>query len=44
MLQIHAIEPMDHSGVTSLAMWRNCIIASYANGMIRCFDAESGKF
>ena len=43
MAQINAIEPFDQSGVTSLAIWNNCIIASYANGMIRFFDPENGK-
>jgi hypothetical protein len=43
MAQINAIQPMDESGVTSLSIWNNCIIASYANGMIRFFDPENGK-
>lgn len=43
MLQISAIEPIDDSGVTSLSMWRDCIIAAYANGTIRFFDATKGK-
>ncbi|CAF4536944.1 unnamed protein product, partial [Rotaria magnacalcarata] len=34
---------MDDSGITSLSIWKNCIAASYANGMIRFFDAESGQ-
>jgi hypothetical protein len=37
------IEPMDHSGVTSLALWQNCLIAGYANGMIRIFDTKHGE-
>ncbi|CAM4920892.1 unnamed protein product [Rotaria socialis] len=41
LLQTNAIEPMDDSGITSLSLWKNCIAASYANGMIRFFDAES---
>jgi hypothetical protein len=43
MLQVNVIEPIDHSGITSLSMWGNCIIASYANGMIRFFDAAHGE-
>jgi len=43
MAQINAIQPLDESGVTSLAIWNNCIVASYANGMIRCFDPENGE-
>ena len=43
MAQINAIEPFDQSGVTSLAIWNNCIVASYANGMIRFFDPENGE-
>ena len=43
MAQINAIQPLDDSGVTSLAIWNNCIIASYANGLIRFFDPENGK-
>jgi hypothetical protein len=43
MLQINTIEPIDHSGITSLSIWKDCIIASYANGMIRFFDAAHGK-
>ncbi|CAF4805770.1 unnamed protein product [Rotaria socialis] len=43
LLQTNAIEPMDDSGITSLSLWKNCIAASYANGMIRFFDAESGQ-
>ena len=42
MSQINALQPIDDSGVTSLTIWNNCIIASYANGMIRCFDPENG--
>jgi len=42
-LQINAIEPVDNSGITSLSMWKNCIIAGYANGMIRVFDAVNGE-
>ncbi|CAF4965791.1 unnamed protein product, partial [Rotaria magnacalcarata] len=41
LLQTNTIEPMDDSGITSLSIWKNCIAASYANGMIRFFDAES---
>ena len=41
--QRHDIEPMDHSGVTSLALWQNCLIAGYANGMIRIFDTKHGE-
>jgi len=43
MAQINAIQPADTSGITSLAIWNNCIIAGYANGMIRFFDPENGK-
>jgi len=43
MLQVNVIEPIDHSGITLLSMWKNCIIASYANGMIRFFDAVHGE-
>ncbi len=43
MSQINAIQSVDESGVTSLAMWNNCIAASYASGMIRFFDPENGK-
>jgi len=43
MLQTNVIEPIDDSGITSLAMWNNCITAGYANGMIRFFDAANGK-
>ena len=34
---------MDHSGVTSLALWQNYLIAGYANGMIRIFDTKHGE-
>lgn len=43
MAQINAIQSADDSGVASLSIWNNCIIASYANGMIRIFDPENGK-
>ena len=43
MSQINMIESIDGSGVTSLGIWNNCIVASYANGMIRFFDPENGK-
>jgi hypothetical protein len=43
MLQINAIQPIGNSGIISLAMWNNCIIAGYANGMIRVFDAINGE-
>jgi hypothetical protein len=43
MLQVNVIESIDESGITSLAIWRNCIAAGYANGMIRFFDAENGE-
>lgn len=43
MSQTTSIAPSDDSGITSLSMWKNCIIASYANGMIRIFDVTSGK-
>ena len=43
MSRINAIESIDESGVTSLAIWNNCIAASYANGMIRFFDPENGE-
>ncbi|CAF4046095.1 unnamed protein product [Rotaria sp. Silwood2] len=43
MLQKHVIEPMDDSGITSLSIWKNCIAAGYANGMIRLFDAGSAQ-
>jgi WD40 repeat protein len=43
MLQINLIQSIDESGITSLAIWNNCIAASYANGMIRFFDPENGK-
>jgi WD40 repeat protein len=43
MAQINAIQPIDESGVTSLSIWNNCIIASYVNGMIRFFDPENGE-
>lgn len=43
MLQVNVIEPADNSGITSLSLWKNCIIAGYANGMIRFFDAMNGK-
>ncbi len=42
MAQINVIQPVDESGITSLVIWNNCIIASYANGMIRFFDPENG--
>lgn len=44
MVQTNTIEPVDNSGITSLAMWKEFIIASYANGMIRIFDAVNGEF
>jgi hypothetical protein len=43
MLQRNVIQPVDDSGITSLALWKNCITAGYANGMIRIFDAINGK-
>jgi WD40 repeat protein len=43
MLQTNVIEPVDDSGITSLSMWKNCITAGYANGMIRFFDAINGE-
>ena len=43
MLQINVIESIDNSGITSLSMWKNRIVAAYANGMIRIFDAVNGK-
>ncbi|CAF0776243.1 unnamed protein product [Adineta steineri] len=43
MSQINAIQSVDESGVTSLAIWNNCIAASYANGMIRFFDPENAQ-
>jgi WD40 repeat protein len=44
MSQINAIQPIDDSGVTSLTIWNNCIVGGYANGMIRFFDPENGKY
>ncbi|CAF1064745.1 unnamed protein product [Adineta steineri] len=41
MSQINQIEPLDNSGITSLAMWNNCLIAGYAHGMLRIFDIEN---
>ena len=43
MLQVNNIQPIDNSGITSLAMWQNCLGAGYANGMIRFFDVVNGK-
>ncbi|CAF0911420.1 unnamed protein product [Rotaria sordida] len=43
MLQKNVIEPMDDSGITSTSIWKNCIAASYANGMIRFFDAGNAQ-
>lgn len=43
MLQINKIDPTSDSGITSLSMWNNCIIAAYANGMIQLFDPENGE-
>jgi len=43
MSEINTIQPMDDSGTTSLTLWNNCIIASYANGMIRFFDPENAQ-
>jgi len=43
MSQISSITPIDDSGITSLLMWKNCIIAGYVNGMIRFFDVENGE-
>ncbi|CAF1066577.1 unnamed protein product [Adineta ricciae] len=43
MSQISNIQPTSTEGITSLAMWKNCIIASYANGMIQIFDVENAQ-
>ncbi|CAF1148503.1 unnamed protein product [Rotaria sp. Silwood1] len=43
MSQINTIKSIDESGVTSLSIWNNCIVASYANGMIRIFDPENAQ-
>jgi hypothetical protein len=43
MSQINVIHAIDDSGVTSLSLWNNCIIAAYVNGMIRLFDPENGR-
>ncbi|CAF1646220.1 unnamed protein product [Adineta ricciae] len=43
MSQINVIQPIDDSGVTALSIWNNCIVASYANGMIRFFDPENAQ-
>ena len=43
MSRINGIESIYDSGITSLSLWNNCIIASYANGIIRLFDLENGK-
>lgn len=43
MLQVNNIQPIDNSGITSLAMWNDCLAAGYANGMIRFFDIVNGK-
>jgi hypothetical protein len=43
MLQTNVIESVDDSGITSISMWKNCIAAGYANGMIRFFDAVNGE-
>ncbi|CAF1405444.1 unnamed protein product [Rotaria sordida] len=43
MSQINTIPSIDESGVTSLSIWNNCIVASYANGMIRLFDPENAQ-
>lgn len=43
MLQINAIKPADHSGITSLALRDNTVMAAYANGMIRFFDVTNGQ-
>ena len=43
MLQIHVLQRSDESGITSLALWNNCLAAAYANGMIRIFDVEHGE-
>ena len=40
---INTIRSVDESGITSSALWNNCIVASYANGMIRFFDPENGR-
>ncbi|CAF1954436.1 unnamed protein product [Rotaria magnacalcarata] len=38
MSRINEIQSINESGVTSLSIWNNCIVASYANGMIHLFD------
>ncbi|UJR15804.1 hypothetical protein I4U23_002735 [Adineta vaga] len=43
MSQVNNIQPNEHEGITTLSMWKNCIIAGYANGMIRLFDVENAQ-
>ncbi|CAF2983912.1 unnamed protein product [Rotaria socialis] len=43
MSRINEIQSINESGVTSLSMWNNCIVASYANGMIHLFDPENAQ-
>jgi WD40 repeat protein len=43
MSQYHCIKPIDESGIVSLALWEDCLVAGYANGMIRIFDTEHGR-
>ncbi|CAF0907489.1 unnamed protein product [Adineta ricciae] len=43
MSQISNIQPTSTGGITTLAMWKNCVIAGYANGMIQIFDVENAQ-
>ncbi|CAF3814882.1 unnamed protein product [Rotaria magnacalcarata] len=43
MSRINEIQSINESGVTSLSIWNNCIVASYANGMIHFFDPENAQ-
>ena len=43
MLQVNNIQPVDNSGIISMVLWKTCLAAGYANGMIRFFDVVNGK-
>ena len=43
MLQVNVVQPTFHSGITSLGLRDDTIMAANANGMIRFFDVSNGQ-